>query len=136
MFTSSRKRKIMTNKKGPLSIVEKFYIVQNPHSKSDQELAAEMGRTVKAVQKVIKESKVEEPVKDESDRVIDPKGESRTRKLMARETVGGRKGVSIMTKAASEYSDDTRPQRLDKTKVDRPERYSDPGIAKIFPDED
>ena len=41
-----------------------------------------------------------------------------------------------MTKEASEYADHTRPQRLDKTKPDRPERYSDPGIAKIYPDED
>jgi hypothetical protein len=126
----------MANKKGPLSIVEKFYIVQNPHSSSNKELAAELGRTVKTIEKVIKEAKVEEPIKDESDRVIDPKVESRTRKLMGRKTATGRKGVSIMTKEASEYSDHTRSQRLDKTKLDRPERYSDPGIAKIFPDEE
>jgi hypothetical protein len=136
MFTTSRKRKIMANKKGPLSIVEKFYIVQNPHNKTSKELAAELGRTVKTIENTIKESNVEEPVKDESDRVVDPKGESKTRQLMGRKTGTGRGGVSIMTKEASEYADHTRPQRLDNRPVDRPERYSDPGIAKVFPDED
>ena len=84
----------MANKKGPLSIVEKFYIVQNPNSRSDEELAVEMGRTVKAIQKVIKESKKPEEIKKDTDCVTESKGpakKSRTRELMLNKT-GGQKG--------------------------------------------
>lgn len=126
----------MANKKGPLSISEKFYIVQNPNSKTDEELATEMGRTVKTIQKVMNDSKKPEEVKKDTGCVAESKPKGKIRDLMVRETGEGRGGVSVMTKAASEYADHTRPQRLDKKPVDRPERYSDAGISKIFPDED
>ncbi len=126
----------MANKKGPLTIAEKFYIVQNPHSRTDEELAAEMGRTVKTIQKIMKDAKVPEEIKKDTGCVTESKPSGKTRELMLRKTAGKRKGVSIMTKEASEHADDTRSQRLEKPIVNRPERYSDAGIAKIFPDED
>lgn len=123
----------MANKKGPLTIAEKFYIVQNPDSKTDEQLAREMGRTVKAIKKIMDEAKKsEEPVDTGSVTEVSPRG--KTRDLMGRKSAGGRP-VSIMTKEASEHADHTRQQRLDTKPVDRPERYSDAGISKIFPEE-
>ncbi len=130
----------MANKKGPLSIAEKFYIVQNPHSRTDEELAVEMNRTLKTIQKVMKEAKEPEEVKDTTsvtDIHKDKDGRSRMRQLILHKTGGQKRpGVSIMTKEASELADDTRKHRIKKTASDRPERYSDAGIAEIFPDKE
>lgn len=128
----------MAKKKGPLTDSEKFYIVKNPDNYTNKQLAEAMGRTEKTIAKIIKEANGPTEVKStESTTPVHPDGESRMRNLMGRKTGGGRKGVSIMTPGASALADDTRHLRLNKEKpTDRPDRYSDPGITKIFPDED
>ena len=124
------------SKRGPLSIAEKFYIVKNPNNLTIEQLANELGRTVKTVEKTISEGKKPEEVKKDTGCIAEIKAEGKTRQLMGRESAGHRKGITIMTAAASEHADDTRKHRLNKDKKDRPERYSDAGISKIFPDED
>lgn len=122
-------------KKGPLSKVEKFFIVQNKDDKSVKELADDLGRSEASVEKVLAELPPEEEIKKDTGVVTEVRN-SKTRELMGRKTAGGRKGVSVMTPAASEYADATRENRIKKGPTDRPERFSDAGIAKIYPDEE
>ena len=101
----------MSKKKGPLSKIEKFYIDKNP-GKSPEELAEDLGRSVTAVSK---------HCQTRSEHVTSTKkeGEHSVGDLMGNETAEQkRRGVTIMTPAASELSDavksNPKPQLNDK----------------------
>ena len=92
----------MSKKTGKLTKVEKFYI-ENNSDKSISELAKELNRSETSVKKY------SESVKDDS-HVTDAKSsDSQISSLMGHKE--GR-GVTVMTPAASELSDDTRGSRV------------------------
>jgi hypothetical protein len=112
-------------KRGKLSQVEKFYIKNNPDVPAD-EVAKILDRTegvVKKFRSTLKqneEPEVEEMKKIKEDRPVDPDTpdtESPTfapSKGKTHELMGKRREATVMTPAASEYGDATRPFRTGK----------------------
>jgi len=106
-------------KKGRLNEVEKFFIVNNKEEMSVEMLAEKLDRTVELVQKcldTIPKKKKSNVVVEEQPVEADPpkKPESPIFKLMGRHERNGQKVATVMTRAASEYADSTRPQRLEQ----------------------
>jgi hypothetical protein len=102
-------------KQGKLSKQEQFYIEQNPEKKTICELAKELDRSPKVVAKHYTE--VTEPVIAATAEVTQAKPESPMFGLMGRHKRGDAHVATIMTKAASEMSDATRPARLTSKKL-------------------
>ena len=97
-------------KTGKLTKVEKFYIDNNT-DKTVEEIAKDLNRTENAVNKYISESTDTghvDTARDEKSTVGELMGHKEDR------------GVTIMTPAASELADETRPTRVQNTT-----RYSD-----------
>lgn len=91
-------------KNGPLSKIEKFYIEQNPDSKTPEDLAIELDRSVKQVRKHLVEfgKKVPLPATTAVRKPIDD--------LMIKKERNGQIVATVMSQAASEYSDSQRPK--------------------------
>jgi hypothetical protein len=102
-------------KQGKLSKQEQFYIEQNPEKKTIHELAKELDRSPKVVAKHYTEAT--EPVIEATAEVTKTKSESPMFGLMGRHKRGDAHVATIMTKAASELSDATRPARLTSKKL-------------------
>jgi hypothetical protein len=102
-------------KQGKLSKQEQFYIEQNPEKKTICELAKELDRSPKVIAKHYTEAT--EPVAEATAAVTETKAESPMFKLMGRKERSGQHVATIMTKAASELSDATRPARLTSKKL-------------------
>jgi len=95
----------MSKKTGKLTKVEKFYIDNHPNS-NVADLAKDLNRTEKCISNhVEKDTGHTAPTRDNED-------ESSVSDLMGRKED---RGVTIMTQAASELADETRPQRIEET---------------------
>ena len=94
-------------KAAPLTKTEIFYIQENPENKTIHELAEELNRSPKVVAKHFVEKKEPEPVREESALL----------KLMGRHKRNDKNVATVMTKAASELADNTRPNRLVNKKL-------------------
>ena len=96
-------------KKGVLTKYEKFYIEQNPDNLTIHELAKELDRNPNTVGKYVTK-KVQTEVTTEPE--PPPKPESPMFQLMGRHKRNKQNVATVMTKAASELADATRPERL------------------------
>lgn len=85
----------MSKKSGPLNKAEKFYLDNN--DTSVEELAEDLNRSEKVIKAYLKST---EKPKDSNTHTVG--------NLMGSETGSGRKGVAVMTPAASELSDVTK----------------------------
>ena len=95
----------MTKKTGKLTKVEKFYI-ENNTDKTAEEIAKDLNRTKSSVDKHIK-------TLDRSSHTSEAKSDPDVSGLMGHKE--GR-GVTIMTRAASERGDETRSSRTSKSR--------------------
>ena len=102
-------------KQGKLSKQEIFYIEQNPDKRTVCELAKELNRSPKIVAKHYTEAT--DPVIETTAAVTETKAESPMFQLMGRHKRKDTHVATIMTKAASELSDATRPARLTSKKL-------------------
>jgi len=102
-------------KRGKLNRVELYYIEGNSNL-TVEEIAKELDRSVPLVKKalenigVIEAAPVEEPVENK-------KPESAMAKAMGRHERNGQPVCAVMTKAASELADATRPARMVNKKI-------------------
>ena len=102
-------------KSGKITKQEIFYIQQNPENLTIHELAKELDRTPKTVAtyyiepEQVKEEEPQKPVADKDSPMF---------KLMGRHKRGEQNVATVMTKAASQLADETRPKgdRLGKLK--------------------
>ena len=85
----------MSKKSGPLNKAEKFYLDNN--EASAQELAEDLNRSEKVINTYLKSTN---KLKNVTAHTVG--------NLMGSETGSGRKGVAVMTPAASELSDVTK----------------------------
>jgi len=85
----------MSKKSGPLNKAEKFYLDNN--EASAQELAEDLNRSEKVIKAYLKSTEKSDDFSSHN-----------VGNLMGSKTGSGRKGVSIMTPAASELSDVTK----------------------------
>ncbi len=92
------------SKRGKLSKVEEFYILNNREA-GVESLARELDRTVNAVQKVLDANPTEEEPKKEGVVAIYPKAGP----LMGRKTRNGKNVATVMTPGASEAGDTKQP---------------------------
>jgi ElaB/YqjD/DUF883 family membrane-anchored ribosome-binding protein len=91
-----------------LTIVEDFYVRNNPDGLSASELSKRLNKPLDAVQKVLDEVAEENKAKEEADKAK-RRGDTHFRQVMGRTTGTGKKGkVAIMTQAASEVTDEMR----------------------------
>lgn len=100
-------------KRGKLSKIEKYYIEGNTDLPVE-EVAAELDRSVNAVQKHMDTISIEadpEPTQEQPSTKTD-RDETQMFKVMGRHERAGEKVATVMTKAASELSDATRPKRI------------------------
>lgn len=97
-------------KSGKLSAAEQYYIETNPHGKTVHELAAELDRSPKTVAKYYETKAVIEVTPEQKAEIANP--ESPMFKLMGRHIRGDKHVATVMTQAASELADATRPARL------------------------
>ena len=102
-------------KQGKLSKQEVFYIEQNPDKRTICELAKELDRSPKMVVKHYTETA--EAVVEATAEATEAKPESPMFGLMGRKERNGQKVATIMTKAASEMADATRPNRIVNKKL-------------------
>jgi hypothetical protein len=100
-------------KRGALSKVEKFYIEGNA-SLPVEDIAAELDRTVNAVQKHL-DTLPEQPAPAPEPEPTT--SETRFLQNMGRHERAGQKVATVMTKNASEEADRTRPQRTVNKKI-------------------
>jgi hypothetical protein len=106
-------------KGGKLSKAEVFYISQNPDNKTIHELASELDRSPKMVAKhyVEQQSEATEAAAQPAQPPV-ANSEAAMFKLMGRHERQGKHVATVMTRAASELADSTRPGRLkDKNKL-------------------
>jgi hypothetical protein len=87
----------MATKRGKLSRVETYYIDGHRNELSEQEIADNLNRGLKAVQKYLNENPVDAP---------------KSAGTLAGQNIVTEKGTTIMTGAASEASDATRTRQL------------------------
>ena len=96
----------MSKKSGPLNKAEKFYLDNNEASL--KEFAEDLNRSEKVIKNYLKTS-----TKEEGSKKID--GHT-VGNLMGTNTATGKKGVSVLTPAASELSDATKTtSEIDRT---------------------
>lgn len=88
-------------KRGRLSQDEKNYIVSHP-KQSVKKIAQHLDRTEAIVQKT----------RDQLTQLESPKEPSKVRTLMPNKSAGGREGVVIMTKEASEVIDEAKKNNV------------------------
>lgn len=100
-------------KRGVLSKVEKFYIKYHRDDVSIEDMAKELDRTPDIVTKYVKSlPKSLKPKKEEAEVVkFDRREESQMFKLMGRKKRNDQYVATVMTEAASELADATRPSR-------------------------
>ena len=91
------KKKTARKKTGQLTKVEKFYI-DNNSDKAVDEIAADLNRSNSIVDKYLSSTDVDKKPED-----------TQVQNLFARKED---RGVTIMTPAASQVSDETRPSRI------------------------
>lgn len=96
----------MSKKKGKLTKVETFYI-DNNSDKDVSELAKDLNRTESTIKKHIDATKDTDHITKVTD------GSSTAGELMGHKED---RGVTIMTQAASEVSDETRGSRINKAR--------------------
>lgn len=103
-------------KRGQLNSVEKYFIEGNVDELEVEEIAKALDRTVFLVQKYIdtlpRAVSPEQPATPPEE----PKTESPLYQLMGRKKRNEQYVATVMTPAASEYADNTRPQRLAQNK--------------------
>ena len=97
-------------KAGKLTSAEQYYIETNPHSKTIHELATELDRSPKTVAKYYETKAVIEVTPEEKAQIVNP--ESPMFQLMGRHKRNDQNVATVMTKAASELADATRPNRV------------------------
>ena len=103
-------------KTGKLNRVELFYISRNPDGKTIHELATELDRSPTTIAKYY-ETEKEVPVA-QAEPATPENPESPMFQLMGRHKRNDTNVATVMTKAASELADATRPNRLkDKNKL-------------------
>jgi len=109
----------MSKRKGPLSKVDKFYIDNNPDLTAE-ELASDLDRSVNAVCKHLLRNGLQSKAKSKHVSAI-KKDDTTTvvGDLLVSKTASQRKGVTVMTPAASELSDEVKatPQSKINTSV-------------------
>ena len=86
----------MSKKSGPLNKAEKFYL-DNNNDTSLEELAEDLNRSEKVINTYLK-----------STNKLQSSNTHTVGNLMGNETGSGRKGITVMTPAASELSDATK----------------------------
>ena len=107
-------------KKGSLTKQEVFYIEQNPEKKTIHELAKELDRSPKLVAKHYVQpvmTPIEESVATPTATTTTTHAESPMFQLMGRKQRSGKNVATVMTKAASELADATRPSRIANKKM-------------------
>lgn len=114
-----KKKTKKPNARKKLNQYEEFYVKQNPENLSNIDLANKLGCIITLID-ALRPTPVE--IKEE------PKSTQQTAPIftgpkagdaMGRESVGGRKGVSIMTPAASELGDHFRQNIKTTPKMDK-----------------
>lgn len=98
-------------KGGTLTKSEKFYIQQNPDNLTIHELAKELDRTPRYIAKYYINPEEKKNTEPEKPKDIANK-ESPMFTLMGRHKRGKQNVATVMTKAASELADSTRPERI------------------------
>jgi hypothetical protein len=98
----------MSTKRGPLSKAEKFYIEKNAELGAER-LASDLNRKP---EQVLRAMNTEEPKPEPQPEQPAQARESRLMKLMGRHERKGEKVATVMTRAASELADETRPSRI------------------------
>ena len=88
------------SKRGKLSKVEKDFILKHPKMSVDK-IAKELDRTISIIEKERMTQDVPPPKPKKKEK-------SRVRKLMVDQTAGKNKGVTMMTKEASEVIEETK----------------------------
>jgi len=97
-------------KSGKLSAADLFYVKRNPDNKTIHELAAELDRSPQTIAKYYEQEKEVEKVAEVT--TATPPPESPMFQLMGRHKRNDKNVATVMTKAASELADATRPNRL------------------------
>lgn len=98
-----------TKKAGPLSKAEIYYVEQNPESKTPEELAIEMKRSVQTIRKCI-----EEYGKKTKKMTVTTTKKMPIDDLMVKKERNGQIVATVMSQAASEYLDGQRPKLKSK----------------------
>jgi len=105
-------------KTGALTKVEKFYIENNFDKMTINELSKELDRSIKIVGKYVTtvqgELKENPPPEKTTEEI---KNEAQMFQLMGRHERKGQHVATVMTKAASELADATRPGRIQSKKL-------------------
>lgn len=117
----------MANKRTKLEDAELFYVQVNPHGLSQEKLALKFDTTVKNVAKIQSEYAAAQAVENPQ-----PKEQKVARTLLNTNSDKGRKGITVMTEAASYHVDDNTKISSLKKKGDK---YANKHTTKTFPDD-
>jgi hypothetical protein len=91
-----------------LTIIEDYYVRQNPEGLSASELSKRLNKPMEPIQKVLDEVAEENRIKEEAEK-SKRRGDTHFRQVMGRTTGTGKKNkVAIMTPAASQVTDEAR----------------------------
>ena len=107
-------------KKGPLNKMEKFYIENHVETLTVAELSKELDRSENTVKNYINKLPNKKPKEDKKKKEDKPKPKkhrSKMDELMGHKERNEQRVATIMTPAASEYSDSKRGQNQRNTKL-------------------
>lgn len=99
-------------KSGKLSAADLFYVKRNPDNKTIHELAAELDRSPQTIAKYYELEKETVNTAAPATTTATERPESPMFQLMGRHKRNDKNVATVMTKAASELADATRPNRL------------------------
>lgn len=99
-------------KTGKLNRAELFYVSNNPDGKTIHELAAELDRSPTTIAKYYEKDKDNNKPQQTIQEAVPENPESPMFQLMGRHKRNDKNVATVMTKAASELADATRPARL------------------------
>jgi hypothetical protein len=111
----------MANKRVKATDVEEFYIKANPDNLTEQQLAKKFDLSLKTVKSIIDDTKTEIVSSTEiiAQDIKPKKEETITRQMFIRKADSGKKGITILTKAASERIDENAKESRAKAKKNR-----------------
>ena len=104
-------------KSGNLTKQEKFYIQQNPDSLTIHQLAKQLDRSPETVAKHYNQPT--KPTDTTKEAVEKESKKTQMFELMGRHKRGGQNVATVMTPAASELADATRPERIKNQKIQK-----------------
>lgn len=116
----------MSGKRTQLTDVEKFFVESNPQSLLAEELAEKLDVSLASIKKAMSKSKSANKTPTEQS---SPKGNQILKDGIVNKTLGGKKGIAILTPGASEMMDDTN-----KAARARAKRNTTSFTAKSYPE--